>query len=116
MLGDDADGFYFNYTDVFLRIKRHVISPSVMEAHLLTSQMTSFKYPLRRVCVKYSVIPHASTKFVLTEVCKGIMPRRVIVGFVKTTAFDGALKENPYEFKNIGDKKLKTKNLFQITR
>ena len=67
MLGDDADGFYFNYTDVFLRIKRHVISPSVMEAHLLTSQMTSFKYPLRRVSVKYSVIPHASTKFVLTK-------------------------------------------------
>jgi hypothetical protein len=109
MLGDDADGFFFNYTDVFLRIKRHVISPSVMEAHLLTSQITPFKYPLRRVSVKYSVIPHASTKFVLTEVCKGIMPRRVIVGFVKTTAFDGSLKENPYEFKNIGIRNLKLK-------
>jgi len=101
MLGDDAQGFYFNYTSVFLRIKRHIISPSVMEAHALLAETTSYKYPLRRIVAKHTVTPYGAVKFSLTGICKGIMPRRVIVGFVKNSAYDGEIKENPFEFQNI---------------
>ena len=34
--------------------------------------------------------------------CDGILPKRIIIGFIKTSAFDGAFGEDPYEFKNMG--------------
>ena len=103
MLGEDevAD-YHFHYSEVFLRIKRNVISPSVREALALTSEISPFKYPINRVVLKPFVIPHASTKFTITKICEGILPKRVIIGFIKTSAFDGAFRENPYEFKNMG--------------
>ena len=103
MLGDDETSeFYFNFTEVFLRIKRNVVSPSVREALALMSESASFKYPVNRVVLKPFVIPHASTKFIITKICEGILPKRVIICFLKTSAFDGAFNENPYEFKNMG--------------
>lgn len=102
MLGDGAADHYFKYEDVFLRVKRHVISPSVMEAHALTAEVAAFKYPLTRMIVKPFVIPHASTKFTVTKICEGVMPTRIICGFLKTSAFDGAYAENPYDFQNLG--------------
>lgn len=102
MLGDGAADHYFKYEDVFLRVKRHVISPSVMEAHALTAEVAAFKYPLTRMIVKPFVIPHASTKYTITKICEGVMPSRFICGFLKTSAFDGAYAENPYDFQNLG--------------
>jgi hypothetical protein len=36
------------------------------------------------------------------EITHGILPKRIILGFLQTSAFDGAYAEDPYEFKNIG--------------
>ncbi len=99
MLGDNK--FAFNYEDVFLRIKRQIISPSVMAALTKVSEQTSFKYPLKRTILKPFVIPHASNKFSLT-ICKGIMPRRALFFFIETTAYDGTIDKNPFNFKNFG--------------
>ena len=103
MLGEDevAD-FHFNFTEVFLRIKRNIVSPSVREAIALTSEISQFKYPISRIVLKPFVISHASTKFTIRNLCDGILPKRIIIGFIKTSAFDGAFGEDPYEFKNMG--------------
>jgi len=103
MLGEDevAD-FHFNFTEVFLRIKRNIVSPSVREAICLTSEISQFKYPISRIVLKPFVISHASTKFTIRNLCDGILPKRIIIGFIKTSAFDGAFGEDPYEFKNMG--------------
>ena len=100
MLGNE-NKFAFVYDEVFLRIKRQVISPSVMAALTKVSEQTPFKYPLKRTVLKPFVIPHASNKFTL-PICKGIMPRRALFFFIETTAFDGAIGENPFNFKNFG--------------
>lgn len=102
LIGDDANEYIFNFEECFLRLRRQIISPSVMAAHALAAEQTTFKYPMKRVVIKPFVIPHLSTSYNVTGICKGIMPRRVICGFLNTSAFDGAIKENPYEFKNFG--------------
>ena len=91
MLGEDevAD-FHFNFTEVFLRIKRNIVSPSVREAIALTSEISQFKYPISRIVLKPFVISHASTKFTIRNLCDGILPKRIIIGFIKTSALDGA--------------------------
>jgi hypothetical protein len=102
LIGDDVNEYIFNYEECFLRLRRQIISPSVMAAHALAAEQTNFKYPMKRVVIKPFVIPHLSTSCIITAICKGIMPRRVICGFLETSAYDGAIKENPYEFKNFG--------------
>lgn len=98
LLGDINDEFIFFFDECHLRIRRQVISPSVMAAQALTNEMHTFKYPIKRVVLKSFVIPHKSTRFTMTNICQGVMPRRVLCAFVKTTAMDGALNENPFEF------------------
>ena len=101
LIGDSTDAYHFVFEECFLRIRRQVISPSVMAAHALTAEHATYKYPVKRVVLKPFVIPHASTKCVVSAICIGVMPRRVICGFLETKAYDGDIKKNPYEFKNF---------------
>jgi len=102
LMGDDALDYNFNYEECFLRIRRQTISPSVMAAHATIAEEATFKYPLKRVILKPFVIPTSSTKFTISPICKGIMPTRLICGFLKTTAYDGDISENPFNFQNFG--------------
>ena len=102
LLGADAESYVFNYEECFLRVKRQTISSSVMAAHASISEEATFKYPIKRVILKPFVIPSSSTKFIISPICKGIMPRRVICAFLKTTAYDGDILENPFNFQNFG--------------
>lgn len=108
LMGNNSGKFAFVFDEVFLRIKRQVISPSVMAALTKVSEQTPFKYPLKRTILKPFVIPFASNKFSLT-ICKGIMPRRALFFFIKTTAFDGSINENPFYFENFGVNSLNLK-------
>jgi hypothetical protein len=104
LMGDDpgTKEYYFNYDDCFLRIRRQVISPSVMVAISKINEDFTFKYPIKRVVVRNFVIPESSVLVNIPKICDGILPRRVLVGFLKTTAYDGRYKENPYNFENLG--------------
>ena len=105
LLGEGQD-YIFLFQTVSLRIRRQVISPSVMAAHALASEQASFKYPIKRVVVKNLVIPHTATKYTQAAIFRGIMPRRVICAFAETSALEGSFTENPYEFKNFGIKSI----------
>ena len=102
LMGSDAEQYIFNYEECFLRVKRQTISASVMAAHATISEEATFKYPLKRVIIKPFVIPSSSTKFNISPICKGIMPRRVICCFLETTAYDGDASHNPFYFENFG--------------
>ena len=48
------------------------------------------------------VIPTNSSLFTFSGIHFGIMPTRVVMGFVKTTAFSGVFKADPYYFNHLG--------------
>ena len=105
LMGDepaDKKEYFFNYDDCFLRIRRQVISPSVMVAISKINEEFTFKYPIKRVVVRNFVIPESSVLVNIPKICEGILPRRVVVGLLKTTAYDGRYKENPFNFENLG--------------
>ena len=69
-----------------------------MLAHAIALEQTTTK----RVLVKPFVIQSNSSLFTISGIHFGIMPTRVVMGFVKTSAFSGVLKEDPYYFQHIG--------------
>jgi len=88
--------------DTFLRIRRVKISNAVMLAHAMALEQTTAKYPIKRVLVKPFVIANSSSIFTISGIHFGIMPTRVVVGFVKTSAYGGTLEHDPFYFDHIG--------------
>ena len=103
LMGEPSTKEYvFVYDDCYLRIRRQVISPSVMSALSRLNEEFTYKYPIKRVVIKSYVIPETSVKVTLPKICDGILPRRIVIGFLKTEAYDGSYAYNPYNFENLG--------------
>ena len=84
LFGDKSLKSQVSIRDTFLRIRRVKISNAVMLAHAMALEQTTAKYPIKRVLLKPFVIPNSSDVFTISGIHFGIMPTRVVVGFVKT--------------------------------
>ena len=101
LLAKSGVGCTVSIVDTFLRIRRVKISNAVMLAHAMALEQTTAKYPIKRVLVKPFVIPTSSSIFTISGIHFGIMPSRVVLGFVKTSAYGGTLNEDPFYFNHI---------------
>ena len=88
-------------SDVGLMVRRCKISPSVLLAHSKTLEGTTAKYPITRVDVKTFTLPAGIQSKTLDNVFLGQLPKRVIIGFVTNTAFNGGSKLNPFNFQHF---------------
>ena len=102
LFGDKGLKGNVSIRDTFLRIRRVKISNAVMLAHAMALEQTTAKYPIKRVLLKPFVIPNSSDVFTISGIHFGIMPTRVVVGFVKTSAYGGTIEEDPFYFHHIG--------------
>jgi hypothetical protein len=109
LLGSESDceGFKVNFQKMYLQIRRVTVSDSIMLGHATTLEKSPAIYPFKRVVINEVASQLSSTEGSFKEICKGIMPTRVIVGFVLTEAFTGSYNLNPYNFQNFGVNKLK---------
>ena len=87
--------------EIFLKMRRCTISPSIMLAHAMALEKTTAKYPIKRVLMKDIVIPYSASKFVLQGVHTGVMPTRIVFGFLNNSATSGQLKLNPFNFQHL---------------
>lgn len=96
-------GRYIIYIDrALLKIRRTTINPSVLHSHAMALEKSPARYPIKRVVVKPFTIPALTTKAFLPGVHKGLMPQRIVLGFIDTEAFNGSFNKNPFNFKNYG--------------
>ena len=99
------DGVRVKIHKAILYMRRVDISPTVFNAHQAVLARGPAKYPIKRVICKYFQVPQGSTSTNQENLFSGQMPTRIIVGCVDSTAFNGAYKKNPFNFKhkNIGE-------------
>ena len=81
--------------DIFLKVRKCVISPSIMLAHAMALEKTTAKYPIKRVLMKDIVIPYESKRFVLQGFHTGVMSTRIVMGFLNNVAASGSYELNP---------------------
>ncbi len=92
----------------YLQVRRVNVSDSMAVNHALQLEKTSAKYPIKRVIMRQINCPNASS-FTLNNIHRGIMPSRVVLGFVLTDAFNGKIEKNPFNFQKMNVKSLKLK-------
>ena len=87
--------------DCFLKVRRVRISPSVLLAHNMALEKTTAKYPLKRVLIKAVTLPlsHFTT---ITNLHRGVVPTRLVLGLVLTSAYSGNMAIlNPFDFQHF---------------
>ena len=89
---------YLEIEDVYLDVCKVDVADAVVIAHSNTLAKYNSKYPIQESDIRTYEITQGSTKFVIENVYNGVVPSRVIVGFVKSSAYCGDLTKNPLKF------------------
>ena len=89
--------------DAVLYARQVKVNPTITNEHnQLLSTGLHAKYPIRRGVVSTFTIAQGSMSANKDNVITGQLPRRVVVGLVSNTGFNGIVNESPYNFKNFG--------------
>ena len=101
LMGDDVTGFKIVILDASLHVRKVKVNPTVALEHAETLQKgIPAKYPLRRGVVTSFTIPAGNLSFNKENLITGQLPRRVFLGLVSNTAFNGHGRQNPFNFKH----------------
>jgi hypothetical protein len=63
-------------------------------------EMTSCKYPIRRIEVKVDTVPRGNMNYVQANMFLGQLPKRLVIGCVDSDALNGAITIKPFDFKH----------------
>lgn len=91
-----------NIQDASIFVRKVKVAPALLSAHAKALQITSAKYPIKRVDVKVINLTSGQSTFVLDNVWMGAMPTRLIIGLVRHDAYNGTISLNPLAFSNYG--------------
>lgn len=89
-------------SEAYLRFRKIKYSPSVGIGHALGLEKTNAKYPYKEVKMNSASIPAGSESITISGIHTGMVPNKILVGFVETSAFSGGFNRNPYNFQHFG--------------
>lgn len=81
-----------------LHVRKVKPNPAVALAHNKALEQNTAKYPLTRVVTKVFSVPRGQMSCVEDNLFLSQLPKRIVIGLVKSAAFLGAYKENPFYF------------------
>ncbi|CAF1019543.1 unnamed protein product, partial [Brachionus calyciflorus] len=106
LMGDKTKSYYISVDQAILLVRKAQINPSVMLGHALALDKTTAKYPIKRVVGKQHTIGRGVSSKVITNISSTSLPSRVVIGFVRNSAYDGVLDQNPFNFGHFNLTKL----------
>ena len=102
LMASEADADYrVKLTEVYLKIRKVKVNPSISIAHELALKKGPAIYPVRRVECKSFIIPAGNPLLRKDNLYNGLVPKTIIFGMVDSAAFNGAYKKNPFNFQNF---------------
>jgi hypothetical protein len=81
-----------------LYCRKAEILPSIRLAHIKALEKGTAKYPIRRVVTKVFTVSQGNTVVNQENLYLGSLPRRLIVGVVSNSAYNGDKTLNPFHF------------------
>ena len=103
LMGADVKGFKTVIVEAALHVRKVKINPTIALEHARTLDGgQNACYPLRRGIVTTFTIGTGSLSCNKENLLSGQLPRRLVLGFVSNTAFNGSSKQNPFNFQNLG--------------
>ena len=96
--------FKLNLVNTSFFVRKVKVNSSIQLKHIerLDKQLTPALYPIRRVEVKSFGIAVGSLSTNEDGIFSGQLPKRIVIGFVESAAYDGRFDKNPYNFQAFG--------------
>lgn len=94
-------GYSIQIDKAVLNICHKRVSPSVRESHEIGLLKTPAKYPLRLSEMKFFTKAQGTADLSEPNLYTGILPRRVVIGLVSSTAYNGSYLQNPLNFQSF---------------
>ena len=102
LMASEADADYrVKLTEVYLKIRKVKVNPSISIAHELALTKGPAIYPVRRVECKSFIIPAGNPSLRKDNLYNGLVPKTIIFGMVDSAAFNGVYRKNPFNFQNF---------------
>ena len=98
MTADENKAYRIVVTEAILKVCQIQLNPSVSLAHAELLALTPAKYPFERTDIKTFNIPSGSYHFRAEDLYQGAVPSQLILGLVKSEAYNGSYQLNPYNF------------------
>ena len=98
----DTDSYVVKIESATLMSRRVQINPAIALQHeKLLNDGHLLKYPVRRGLVNSCTIGAGSLSFHKDNLVSGQLPRRIIIGLVKNSSFNGRVAANPFKFEHF---------------
>ena len=81
-----------------LNVCHKTVSASVRESHEMGLLKANAKYPIRQSEMKFFTKAAGHADLSEPNLCSGVLPRRIVVGLVRSEAFNGSTHHNPLNF------------------
>jgi hypothetical protein len=101
MGAEKLTGLTLKIEECNLQVRRVKVSKELALKHAMGLEEMPAQYPVKRVIMRALALPNQATSINLTGIHRGIMPSRVVVGFVDTSAYTGSLHLNPFKFEHL---------------
>lgn len=101
LMGDGTNTYRVEMVKASLFIRKATLNPAVMLAHGKGLEEATAKYPLQRVVMKAFAAPGGQLNIIEDNLFTSQIPKRLVVGLVDSTAYNGAFNASPYEFKHF---------------
>ena len=82
-------------------VKKCKINPEVCLALASVHKKNNMYFPIIRVDCKVLTIPAGSLSAFKEGIISGQLPKKIVVGCVRNTAYNGVYNENPFNFERI---------------
>jgi hypothetical protein len=84
-----------------LFVRKVKINPTIQLGHAEGLLRNTAKYPISRVDVKQITLPANILNKTIDNLYIGLLPKRIIVGMVRNSAFNGTYSTNPFNFEHF---------------
>ena len=87
--------------EMVLHICKIQVNPAVIVAQNRALEKTNAKYPFIKTEVRMSAISQGQVNFNMDNVCQGIKPNKIVLGFVKSRSVAGTYSTSPWNFQGF---------------
>jgi hypothetical protein len=100
LMGTEAD-CSFHIEQAIFYVKKVRISNDILIAHAMVLEKMNMIYPITAVNVTTHTINPGLDSKIFENIIQGILPKRIVIGFVDAGAENGDLTKNPFNFKHF---------------
>ena len=100
LMAADGSDFKLKISSASLFVRKVKVNSGIQMDHIskMDQKLMPAIYPIRRVDMKTINIATGSLSMVDENLFNGVLPKRIVIGFVTSTAFEGAYNKNPFNF------------------